>query len=172
MSTLLYCPSCGTENFIAEERARLADAKPVPCWKCEKLLGPLDGSEASGGGRRNGDAQNGDAMEKHIAVFMTASSQDEAAKIARTLVEERLVACVNIVPSIRSVYWWEGKVCDEGEVLLIAKTRRSLFERLSERVGAIHSYEVPEVVGIGIVEGSGPYLEWIDEVLGRGEGEK
>lgn len=108
-------------------------------------------------------------MEEHIAVFMTASSQNEAATIARALVEERLAACVNIVPSIRSVYRWEEKVCDEGEVLLIAKTRRDLFERLSDRVCAIHSYDVPEVVGIGIVEGSGPYLAWIDEVLGRGE---
>jgi len=108
-------------------------------------------------------------MEEYIAVFITASSQHEAAKIAGTLVEERLAACVNIIPSIRSIYWWEGKVNDESEALMIAKTRRSMFGRLTERLRAIHSYQIPEVIGIGIVEGSGQYLAWIDEVLGPRE---
>ncbi|NOZ22715.1 MAG: divalent-cation tolerance protein CutA [Planctomycetes bacterium] len=101
-------------------------------------------------------------MDSHIAVFVTAPSSEEAAKIARAVVDERLAACGNITQSIRSIYRWEGKVCDDEEVLLIMKTRRDLFDRLAARVKELHSYEVPEIIALPIVAGSEPYLKWID----------
>ncbi|MEW6359144.1 MAG: divalent-cation tolerance protein CutA [Planctomycetota bacterium] len=102
-------------------------------------------------------------MDKHIVVFVTAPNGEEAAKIARAVVEERLVACGNITQGIRSIYRWQGKVCDDAEVLLIMKTRRDLFERLAARVKELHSYEVPEIIALPIVAGSAAYLKWIDE---------
>ena len=81
-----------------------------------------------------------------IIIFITASSSEEAQKIATALVEEKLVACVNIIPQIRSIYWWEGKVCQDDEVMLISKTKQSLFTTLMDRVKALHSYEVPEII--------------------------
>jgi periplasmic divalent cation tolerance protein len=99
-----------------------------------------------------------------IIIFITASSSEEAQKIATALVEEKLVACVNIIPQIKSVYWWEGKVCQDDEVMLISKTKQSLFSTLMNRVKALHSYEVPEIISFPISEGSPEYLSWIENV--------
>jgi len=101
-------------------------------------------------------------MTDYIVVFVTAP-QDEAVDLAKTLVEERLVACVNIVPGLRSIYWWQGKVEDEPEVLCIMKTRSNLFESLRDRVRELHSYEVEEIIALPIVAGNLPYLDWIRE---------
>jgi periplasmic divalent cation tolerance protein len=98
----------------------------------------------------------------YIVVFVTAPAE-EALQMARTLVEERLVACVNIVPGLRSIYWWQGKVEDEPEVLCIMKTQTSLFEALRDRVRELHSYEVEEIIAVPIVAGNPPYLDWIKE---------
>ena len=86
-------------------------------------------------------------MTDYIVVYVTAP-ENEAAELARTLVEERLVACVNIVPGLRSFYWWQGKVEDEPEVLCIMKTRSELFASLRERVRELHSYEVEEIIAL------------------------
>jgi periplasmic divalent cation tolerance protein len=102
----------------------------------------------------------------YIVVFITASNEDEAANISRSLVEERLAGCVNIVRGIRSIYSWQGKVEDESEVLMIAKTRRELYEPLSRKVMELHSYSVPEVIAFPIIEGSNDYLSWLKEVTG------
>jgi len=102
----------------------------------------------------------------NIVVFITASSEEEAAKIARALVEGRLAGCVNIVKGIRSIYSWQGKIEDESEVLMIAKTRRELFKALLAKVKELHSYSVPEIIAFPIVEGSGDYLNWLKEVTG------
>jgi len=102
-------------------------------------------------------------MSEHVIVFITASSADEAATIAKALVDERLAACGNITQGIRSIYRWQGQVHDEGEVLLISKTRRELFGRLAARVKELHSYEVPEIIAAPIIEGTESYLSWIDE---------
>jgi periplasmic divalent cation tolerance protein len=99
-----------------------------------------------------------------IIIFITASSSEEAQKIATALVEEKLVACVNIIPHIRSIYWWEGKVCQDDEVMLISKTKQSLFSTLMDRVKALHSYEVPEIIAFPISKGSPEYLSWIENV--------
>lgn len=100
-------------------------------------------------------------MSEHIVVLMTAPDEAVAARIAHAVVEESLAACVNIVPAIRSVYRWQGKVEDEREVLMIAKSRRALLEPLCERVKALHPYSVPEVIALPIAAGSADYLAWI-----------
>ncbi|GAQ94349.1 divalent cation tolerance protein [Thermodesulfovibrio aggregans] len=100
----------------------------------------------------------------YMVVFITASSEDEAVKIAKTLVEEKLAGCVNIIRNVRSIYFWQGKVEDDQEVLMIVKTRSDLFEELEKRVKSLHSYTVPEIIGIKIKKGSENYLNWLDEV--------
>jgi periplasmic divalent cation tolerance protein len=101
-------------------------------------------------------------MTDYIVVFVTAP-EVEAVNLAKTLLEERLVACVNLVPGLRSIYWWQGKVEDEPEVLCIMKTRSNLFESLRDRVRELHSYEVEEIIALPILAGNPPYLEWIKE---------
>jgi periplasmic divalent cation tolerance protein len=96
-----------------------------------------------------------------IVVLVTTPGPDKAAELARTLVDEQLAACGNIIPHLRSIYRWEGKVCDEPEALLILKTRRALFEPLRARVVQLHPYECPEVLQLGIEAGHAPYLDWI-----------
>jgi periplasmic divalent cation tolerance protein len=101
-----------------------------------------------------------------IVVYITSSNEDEAAKISKTIVEERLAGCVNIVKGIRSIYSWQGKIEDDSEVLMIVKTQRHLFESLKRRVKELHSYTVPEVIALPVVEGSEDYLNWLKEVTG------
>ena len=99
-----------------------------------------------------------------IIIFITAASEEEATKIATALVEEKLVACGNIIPKIRSIYWWEGKVCQEDEVMLISKSTKSLFPSIMDRVKSLHSYQVPEIISFPISDGLPEYLNWIEEV--------
>jgi len=101
-----------------------------------------------------------------IIVFITVPKEEEAAKISRALVEARLAACVNIIGNIRSIYRWEGKIEDEAEVLMIAKTQRHIFDPLSKKVKELHSYAVPEIIAMPIVEGSEDYLKWLKDVTG------
>lgn len=101
-----------------------------------------------------------------LVVLVTAPSADKAAALGRALVEERLAACANVVPAIRSIYWWEGKVQDEPEALLVLKTTRARFDALRERTLALHPYEVPEVIALPVEAGSGSYLEWIARETG------
>lgn len=100
---------------------------------------------------------------EEIVVYITAPNEDEAANIAQVLVESRLAACVNIVKNIRSIYSWKGKVEDDSEVLMIVKTRKALFDKLSNTVINLHSYDVPEVIAIPIIDGSANYLTWLRE---------
>ncbi len=102
---------------------------------------------------------------RYFVVLVTASSMEEALRIARRVVEEKLAACVNIVNGVRSVYVWKGNVEEGSEVLLIMKTREDVLQRLIERVKELHSYEVPEVIAIEIANGLSAYLEWIDRVV-------
>jgi len=98
-----------------------------------------------------------------ISVHITAPSRAEAEKIARALVQEKLAACVNIISGARSIYMWEGKLAEEDEVLLIAKTRTSLFESLRKFVKTLHSYECPCIVAVPIAAGHQPYLDWVQK---------
>ena len=101
-------------------------------------------------------------MSEEIIVLVTASSPEEAATISRALVDDHLAACVNVVPEIRSFFFWDGKTQDERELLMIAKSRLPLLPKLIERVKSLHSYTVPEVLAIPIVGGSADYLSWLN----------
>lgn len=98
-----------------------------------------------------------------IIVFITTPSEEEAVKIAKVLVETKLAACVNILRNIRSIYNWQGNIEDESEVLMIVKTKRSLFKALSAKVKELHSYTVPEVIALRIIDGAEEYLKWLNE---------
>jgi periplasmic divalent cation tolerance protein len=95
--------------------------------------------------------------------LVTAPDLETAARIARALVEERLAACVNLVPGVRSIYRFEGRIHDESETLLIVKTRAERAAALEARVRALHPYEVPEVLHLAAAGGSAPYLAWVLE---------
>jgi len=100
-------------------------------------------------------------MTDKVVVFVTCSSAEEAGRIARALVEERLAACVNVSSPIRSVYRWQGKLTDDEEVLLVIKTTRELFDPLRRAVEKLHSYQVPEVICLPVIDGAPNYLNWI-----------
>ena len=102
----------------------------------------------------------------YAVALITCSSKEEAERIAKSLVEAKLAACVNIVTGVRSLFWWEGRVDETDEALMIVKTRLDKLERLVEEVKKLHSYAVPEVVALPIVEGLSDYLKWLDESLG------
>jgi periplasmic divalent cation tolerance protein len=104
-----------------------------------------------------------------VIIFVTATSEQEAASIGRALVEEGLAACANILPQIRSVYRWQGKVCDERETLIMIKSREDLFERIRSRVKELHSYEVPEITAVKLDSSDLAYVQWIESVTTKGD---
>lgn len=99
----------------------------------------------------------------HVVVFITAKDKEEARKISDRLVGDKLVACVNIVDPIESIFRWEGKVDRSSEALLILKTRKFLFKKLIKAVKSVHSYSVPEIIALPIVDGNKDYLKWIND---------
>lgn len=96
-------------------------------------------------------------------LLTTTPNREEAATIAKLLIEEKLAACVQLLP-IESFYAWQGKIQNEAEILLLVKTRSALFERAIARIRAVHSYTVPEIVALPFTAGFAGYLDWIDEV--------
>ena len=94
-------------------------------------------------------------------VLSTAPDAETAARIGRALVDEGLIACANVVPGIRSIYRWQGRVADDAEVLLVLKTRASRCAAVAARVKALHPYELPEVVALPVVGGNEAYLDWV-----------
>ncbi len=100
-----------------------------------------------------------------IIVMITCFSKREALKIKKTLLKERKVACVNIIPKVDSFFWWKGKIDSAHEVLLLAKTKKNLFKKIVTLVKKIHKYEVPEIIALPIVEGNKDYLKWIGETV-------
>jgi periplasmic divalent cation tolerance protein len=99
---------------------------------------------------------------KYIVIFITASSDAEARNIAQLLLEEKKAACVNIVSSVDSSFWWQGKIDSADESMLIIKTRASVLQKIIELVKTVHSYEVPEIIAMPIIGGHDDYLKWID----------
>jgi len=104
-------------------------------------------------------------MENFIIVLVTTSSKQEAEKIAQQLLEDKLIACVNIVDSVSSYFHWGGKIDHAAECLMLIKTRADMFKVLAEKVTALHSYDVPEILALPILKGSKAYLDWLDTVL-------
>jgi periplasmic divalent cation tolerance protein len=104
-------------------------------------------------------------MTDKIVVLVTVGSAQEATQLAKSLVEKRLAACVNQIPGISSWYWWEDKVTEDQEVLLVMKSSRERFDELEKEVLRLHSYAIPEVIALPIVEGSKNYLNWIEDSL-------
>ena len=104
-------------------------------------------------------SEGGDAL----VVLITVASREEAERIARRLVEDRLAACVNIVPQVRSFFIWQGKFSQEDEVLLMVKSRRARFQELATAVRQLHSYSVPEIIALPVLVGSSDYLRWVAE---------
>lgn len=102
-------------------------------------------------------------MTPYSIAFITVPDEETAVKIAQTLIEKKLAPCVNLIPALRSIYMWEGKLCDDKELLLIVKTKTTLQEELKSTVESIHPYDVPEVIFIDIQDGLPSYLNWIDE---------
>ncbi|MGH9667030.1 MAG: divalent-cation tolerance protein CutA [Bryobacteraceae bacterium] len=104
-------------------------------------------------------------MTDKIAVLTACDSPKTAARLARRLVEERLAACVNLFPGVRSVYRWQGKIEESQELMLLIKSSRQLLPALIAELEKIHPYEVPEIVALPIVDGGKPYLDWLDREL-------
>jgi periplasmic divalent cation tolerance protein len=100
---------------------------------------------------------------EEIVVFITAQSEEEATKIGQVVVKDGLAACANIVPRIKSIFNWQGKLSEESETLMVLKTRVSLFAELAQTVQRLHSYEIPEIIALPIVTGLPSYLDWVRE---------
>lgn len=98
-----------------------------------------------------------------IVVLSTAPDDDVALRVSRALVEGGLAACVNIVPGVRSIYRWQGKLCDDAERLLVIKTRPERLDAVVAAIKANHSYECPEAIALPIVGGAAAYLAWVQE---------
>jgi len=105
-------------------------------------------------------------MTDAMLVLTTLPNADAAAEMAKRVVDERLAACANLFPAVRSIYKWQAKVEDQNEVLILFKTRQQHFERLKSRILELHPYEVPEVLAIPVEQAYQPYLEWLARETG------
>lgn len=102
-------------------------------------------------------------MPDAIVILTTLASADEAVKLVRALLDRRLIACGNILPAVRSLYRWEGKVADEQEVIVILKTKAARLAAIELAFGELHPYKVPELLALPVAAGLHRYLEWIDD---------
>ena len=103
-------------------------------------------------------------MSNKVVTLITTPSLPVARKIGLALVKEHLAACVNIVPKVESIFFWEGKTCREHEALMIVKTTLRRFEKMAKRVRQMHPYSVPEIIALPIRKGFTDYLDWIEEM--------
>lgn len=97
----------------------------------------------------------------YVVIFVTCANKEEGGKISQGLLGKKLVACVNLIPEITSRYWWQEKIEVSSETLLIIKTKKSLFKQIVAEVKKLHSYTVPEIIALPIIEGNKDYLNWI-----------
>ena len=105
----------------------------------------------------------------HIIVLITTATREEAEKIARNLLNQRLIACANMVGPVSSLFWWKEKISRENEFLVLMKTHSDLFEKLATTIKQMHSYEIPEIIAVPITKGEQTYLEWLSGSLRKGE---
>ena len=108
-------------------------------------------------------------MTEALIVFSTFATEDEAARITRTLVEERLIACANLLPGARSIYRWQGQVADQREVVALMKTRKQDWPALMSRLHELHPYDTPECVAVRIAAGAPGYMAWLESQLAPGD---
>lgn len=101
----------------------------------------------------------------YIIILLTAANKHEAEKIARQLLETKLIACANIIDSVSSIFQWSEKIEKAEECLVLMKSRWELFEEIAETIKELHSYEVPEILALTLVDGSKAYFEWMDSCL-------
>lgn len=94
-------------------------------------------------------------------LYVTAESVDEARRIGRVLVEDRLAACANVIPGTTAIYWWEGAVQEDGEAVLVVKTRADLVDAATARIKAVHSYDCPCVLAFAVIGGNRDFLDWL-----------
>lgn len=99
----------------------------------------------------------------YIVIFITAKNAREANKIAAKLVADKLIACANIIKGVKSIFRWQGKVDKADEVLLVLKSKKSCFPKIVKTVKSIHSYDVPEIIALPIIDGNKDYLNWIEK---------
>ncbi len=99
----------------------------------------------------------------HIVIFITAKNVKEANKIAEKLIKEKLVACANVIKGVKSIFWWEKKINKADEVLLILKSKKDCFNKVVKATTLLHSYDVPEIIALPIIDGNRGYLKWIEE---------
>lgn len=111
-------------------------------------------------------------MTNYIVVFITTPNVIEARKISKTLIEEKLAACCNIIEKVNSIYFWQNKIEDDFESLIVIKTKKEVFPELVKRVKEMHKYTVPEIIALPIIDGSESYLNWINETVKQAEKEK
>jgi len=105
----------------------------------------------------------------YIIVLVTTGTREEAKKITRSLLDQKLIACANILGPVSSLFWWKERINQENEFLVLMKTRSSLFKNLATTIKQMHSYEVPEIIGVPITKGEQSYLEWLNDSLRKGE---
>jgi len=111
-------------------------------------------------------------MTDKIVILSTCSTEEEAERLARLLVDAHLAACVSLIPQVRSFYRWKGAIESAGECLLLIKSSRELFDSVRARLATAHSYEVPELLALPVIEGAANYMNWLDDNLrSRTEGE-
>ena len=103
---------------------------------------------------------------EHIVVFITVADEEEARLISRVLLKQKKAACINIIPGVNSLFWWQEKIDSAQESLLVIKTRSVLLDEITQLVKEIHSYDVPEIIALPIIGGNKDYLEWIDNETG------
>jgi len=103
---------------------------------------------------------------EHIVVFITVADEEEARLISRVLLKQKKAACINIIPGVNSLFWWQEKIDSAQESLLVIKTRSALLDEITQLVKEIHSYDVPEIIALPIIGGNKDYLEWIDNETG------
>lgn len=102
-----------------------------------------------------------------IVMVTTVGTEEQAYLIARELVARRQAACVNIIPAIRSIYRWKGKICKDGELLLVVKTEQQEFESAAATIRELHSYELPEILSFGVSQGDQGFLDWISSSVDK-----
>lgn len=104
----------------------------------------------------------------YAVVLVTVPSLDEGRRIAKGVLEQRLAACVNLLPGVQSLFWWEGRLEEAEETLMVLKTKEEVLSRLIEAIKGLHSYSVCEVLALPVLQGNQAYLDWIEETVEQG----